>query len=99
MRGKGGGTTQALDANNPPQAAELIAQPLAIEDTDEIVGYEADQTFKAINYRALIPVLVAAIQEQQTEIERLQKQQAELETLRAELKELRTVVLRWSKQD
>ncbi len=97
--GQGGGTTQALDANNPPQAAELIAQPLAIEDTDEIVGYEADQTFKAINYRALIPVLVAAIQEQQTEIEHLQKQQAEEETLRAELKVLRTVVLRLSKQD
>ncbi|MEO0775770.1 MAG: tail fiber domain-containing protein [Bacteroidota bacterium] len=52
-------------------------------EENQIVGYEPEQNFKAINYRALIPVLVGAVQEQQAQIESLR---AEVQSLRAELK-------------
>ncbi|MEL6639003.1 MAG: tail fiber domain-containing protein [Bacteroidota bacterium] len=71
-----------------PTATELV------ESSQEIVGYEAEQSYKAINYRALIPVLVGAVQEQQSQIE---EQQSQIQALQTEVQTLRATVQRLSK--
>ena len=64
-----------------PSKLELIpgepAKPRA--SRQEIVAYEDAATYKAINYKALIPILIKGMQEQQAQIEKL----------RAEVRELR----------
>ncbi len=59
-------------------APQTEASPEAYRE--EVVGYEADRTYKAINYQALIPVLVGAVQELQAEVEELKAEVTRLKS-------------------
>ncbi len=52
----------------------------------EIVGYEEDQTLKSVNYKALIPILVGAIKEQNEIVE---QQQSQIAALQQDLNQLK----------
>ena len=67
------------DALGLVKAPGLEVQTVESITTQEIVGYEEDQTYKTINYRGLIPILVGAIKEQQAQIDALQAQVKQLQ--------------------
>lgn len=64
-----------------PSLVKKAVQPAAYENEDHRNGkmLSDEVTFEAVNYTALIPVLIAAMQEQQATIEDLQKKIEELE--------------------
>ena len=64
-----------------PTMVKQAVQPAQYEDDGRSQGAMlADEvSFEAVNYTAMIPVLIAAMQEQQSMIEAQQKKIAELE--------------------
>ena len=64
-----------------PSLVKTAVQPAVFENGDERNGKKvADEvSFEAVNYTALIPVMISAMQEQQALIETLQQKIAELE--------------------
>lgn len=64
-----------------PSLVKTAVQPAVFENGDERNGKKvADEvSFEAVNYTAMIPVMIAAMQEQQALIETLQQKIAELE--------------------
>jgi hypothetical protein len=69
-----------------PDLVKKAVQPAIYENDDSRSGHLlADEvTFEAVNYTAMIPVLIAAMQEQQAMIE---AQQRKIEELEARMKE------------
>ncbi len=62
-------TPKAIQNRDDLEDSALAEQTLPItkiveEEINELVGYEQAETYKAINYQGLIPVLVGALQEQ-----------------------------------
>lgn len=68
-----------------PSMVKQAVQPAKYENDDRSTGRMlADEvTFEAVNYTAMIPVLIAAMQEQQAMIE---AQQRKIEELKAKIK-------------
>jgi hypothetical protein len=64
-----------------PSMVRQVVQPARYENDDTRSGkiLSEEVSFEAVNYTAMIPVLIAAMQEQQTTIEALQKKVEELE--------------------
>jgi Chaperone of endosialidase len=64
-----------------PSMVKQAVQPVKYENDDRSHGrvLAPEVTFDAVNYTAMIPVLIAAMQEQQTMIEELQRKIGELE--------------------
>ncbi len=60
-----------------PELVKDVQRPAAYDSTG--VEVEPAMTFKAMNYNALIPVLIAAIQEQQTQADAMQDQLAAMQ--------------------
>lgn len=76
------------DVENPAAPIQSLEETDGLEDPTE-VGPVEYETVKSVNYIGMIPVLVKAMQEQQTLIEEqselLKKQQAEIEELKTEI--------------
>ena len=64
-----------------PSMVKTAVQPAKYENDDRSKGkiVAEEMTFEAVNYTALVPVLIAAVQEQQALIETLQQKIADLE--------------------
>lgn len=72
-----------------PNAVKKAVQPALYENHDEKNGKKLSEEveFSAVNYTEMIPILIAAVQEQHTIITNLQKQ---IEKLKTELDNLKT---------
>ena len=72
------------------QKIGVLAQEIK-EVFPELVS-EDDNEMLAVNYQGLVPVLINALKEQQSEIDRLKKQETKFEKQQAEIDELKEMV-------